>query len=146
MSFSSVTTRNQGAVPATTAASGRTAGESVLGGDLLINGDVMSAGDIRVDGKVRGNVECNVLTVSLNGEVEGGIIAKRVVIHGRVSGDIRGGQVMLHSTAVVYADIQHQGIGIEMGTRYDGTLRYLDESGAPAASSSGGGGGSSSGS
>lgn len=112
----------------------RTPGESVLGGDLLITGDVMSAGDIRVDGKVRGNIECATLTVSEHGEVEGGVVAKKVVIHGRVSGDIRGGQVMLHSTAVVYADIQHKGIGIEMGTRYDGTLRYIEESGNAGAS------------
>ena len=119
----------RGTPPAKTPMSGaRTPGESVLGGDLLITGDVMSAGDIRVDGKVRGNIECATLTVSEHGEVEGGVIAKKVVIHGRVSGDIRGGQVMLHSTAVVYADIQHKGIGIEMGTRYDGTLRYIDES------------------
>lgn len=135
MSFSNVTTRNPGSVPAPTAGAARSAGESVLGADLLIAGDVMSAGDIRIDGKVRGNIECNVLTVSQNGEVEGGIVAKRVVIHGRVSGDIRGGQVMLHSTAVVYADIQHQGIGIEMGTRYDGTLRYLDDAAASAVES-----------
>lgn len=128
--FSNVVARPSSSVPTATG-SGRNIGESVLGGDLLINGDVMSAGDIRVDGKVRGNIECNTLTVSLNGQVEGGIIARRVIIHGRVSGDIRGGQVMLHSTAVVYADIEHQGIGIEMGTRYDGTLRYLEEGGAP---------------
>ncbi|MCI4663215.1 MAG: polymer-forming cytoskeletal protein [Neomegalonema sp.] len=124
-SFSSASMR--GAPPAQTSMGARSTGESVLGGDLLITGDVMSAGDIRVDGKVRGNIECSTLTVSEHGEVEGGVVAKRVVIHGRVSGDIRGGQVMLHSTAIVYADIQHKGIGIEMGTRYDGTLRYIEE-------------------
>lgn len=134
-SYSSASARPVTTAPANAGTARPAAGESVLGGDLLIIGDVTSAGDIRVDGKVRGNIKCATLTVSANGEVEGGVVADRVVIHGRVSGDIRGGQVVLHATAVVYADIQHRGIGIEMGTRYDGTLRFVEDDEALADSS-----------
>ena len=48
---------------------------------------------------------------------------------GNVSGSIRSKRVMLHSTARVEGDIFHQGIGIEMGTRYDGTLKWTEDPG-----------------
>jgi hypothetical protein len=43
------------------------------------------------------------------------------------SGTIRGRRVMLQASAKVQGDIFHQGIGIEMGTRYDGTLRWTED-------------------
>jgi cytoskeletal protein CcmA (bactofilin family) len=46
---------------------------------------------------------------------------------GKVVGTIRGKRVMLHATARVEGDIYHQGIGIEMGTRYDGSLRWTED-------------------
>ncbi len=48
-------------------------------------------------------------------------------MQGRVAGTIRGRRVMLQSSAKVEGDIFHQGIGIEMGTRYDGTLRWTED-------------------
>ncbi len=60
--------------------------------------------------------------------VNGGIIANQEVrVQGKVSGIIRGRRVMLQATANVEGDIFHQGIGIEMGTRYDGTLRWTED-------------------
>jgi hypothetical protein len=37
---------------------------------------------------------------------------------------------MLQASAHVEGDIFHQGIGIEMGTRYDGTLRWTEDTSA----------------
>jgi len=54
---------------------------------------------------------------------------------------------MLQASAKVEGDIFHQGIGIEMGTRYDGTLRWtedehaFDEPPAPSRSKSSDSGG-----
>lgn len=101
---------------------------SVIGSELVIVGDVQSSGEIKVDGTIRGDVACSKVTVSENGEIQGGISAELVVIHGKASGSIKGRSVMLHATARVEADIKHQGIGIEMGTRYDGTLQWVDDS------------------
>jgi cytoskeletal protein CcmA (bactofilin family) len=61
-----------------------------------------------------------------------------------VTGTIRGRRVMLQASAKVEGDIFHQGIGIEMGTRYDGTLRWtedehvFDEPSAPGEHTNGG--------
>ncbi len=48
-------------------------------------------------------------------------------VQGQVKGTIRGRRVMLQASAKVESDIYHQGIGIEMGTRYDGTLRWTED-------------------
>lgn len=101
--------------------------DSVIGSGLVIEGNVTSRGDIKVDGVIKGDVDCAALTISENGSVEGGINAQQVTVHGEAKGSIRGRSVMLHKTARVEADVKHQGIGIEMGTRYDGALHWAED-------------------
>jgi len=102
--------------------------ESVIGEDLTIIGNVTSNGNLKLDGKLQGDMHCASLVVSEKGRIDGGIVANHeVIVFGNVSGSIRSKRVMLHSTARVEGDIFHQGIGIEMGTRYDGTLKWTDD-------------------
>jgi hypothetical protein len=77
----------------------------------------------------RRSIYCTSLVVTRNGSVNGGIIANQevTVLLGKVFGTIRGRRVMLQSSAKVEGDIFHQGTGIEMGTRYDGTLRWTED-------------------
>jgi len=102
--------------------------ESVIGEDLTIIGNVTSKGNLKLDGKLQGDMHCASLIVSEKGRIDGGIVANNeVIVFGNVSGSIRSKRVMLHATARVEGDIFHQGIGIEMGTRYDGTLKWTDD-------------------
>jgi len=102
--------------------------ESVIGEDLTIIGNVTTQGNLKLDGKLEGDMHCASLIVSEKGRIDGGIVANNeVIVFGNVSGSIRSKRVMLHSTARVEGDIYHQGIGIEMGTRYDGTLKWTDD-------------------
>jgi len=104
------------------------AGDSNISNDLTIIGDVSSSGSVTLDGVIEGNIYCTSLIVTVNGRVNGGIVANQeVTVQGKVTGTIRGRRVMLQSSAKVEGDIFHQGIGIEMGTRYDGTLRWTEE-------------------
>ena len=103
-------------------------GDSNISSDLTIIGDVSSTGSVTLDGTIEGNIYCTSLIVTANGRVNGGIVANQeVTVQGRVTGTIRGKRVMLQSSAKVEGDIFHQGIGIEMGTRYDGTLRWTED-------------------
>ena len=103
-------------------------GDSNISSDLTIIGDVSSTGSVTLDGTIEGNIYCTSLIVTANGRVNGGIVANQeVTVQGKVSGTIRGRRVMLQSSAKVEGDIFHQGIGIEMGTRYDGTLRWTED-------------------
>jgi cytoskeletal protein CcmA (bactofilin family) len=106
-------------------------GDSNISSDLTILGNVTSKGTLTLDGAVEGNIYCTSLTVTENGRVNGGIVANQeVTVLGKVNGTIRGRRVMLQSSANVQGDIFHQGIGIEMGTRYDGSLRWTEDSNA----------------
>ncbi len=102
--------------------------DSNISNDLTIIGDVSSRGSVTLDGDIQGNIYCTSLIVTANGSVNGGIIANQeVVVQGMVKGTIHARRVMLQSSAKVEGDIFHQGIGIEMGTRYDGTLRWTED-------------------
>jgi cytoskeletal protein CcmA (bactofilin family) len=105
--------------------------ESIIGPDLKITGNVICRGRVRLEGIIEGDMRCASLVVGQEGAVTGGIVAEEVAVYGRVAGTIRGRRVNLYATAHVEGDITHQGIGIEMGTHYDGRLRWssnaLDE-------------------
>ncbi|MEM7619924.1 MAG: polymer-forming cytoskeletal protein [Pseudomonadota bacterium] len=102
-------------------------GSTIISSDLTIIGNVVSKGQVTLDGTIQGDMHCASLVVGENGEIDGGIIANEVVVHGRVTGAIRGDRVMLQKTAHVEGDIFHQEIGIEMGTVFDGTLKRTDK-------------------
>lgn len=102
-------------------------GATVISEDLTIIGNVRSKGKVTLDGTIQGDLHCASLVVSNKGEIIGGIVANEVIIHGRVVGSIYGNSVELLAAADVHGDIFHRGIGIERGTKYDGTLKYLDD-------------------
>ena len=103
-------------------------GDSNISSDLTIIGNVSSKGSVTLDGTIEGNIYCTSLIVTGNGRINGGIVANQeVTVQGQVKGTIRGRRVMLQASAKVEGDIFHQGIGIEMGTRYDGTLRWTED-------------------
>jgi cytoskeletal protein CcmA (bactofilin family) len=111
-----------------TAGRGQSSSDSNISSDLTIIGDVSSKGSVTLDGAIEGNIFCTSLIVTENGRVNGGIVANQeVTVLGKVHGTIRGRRVMLQSSAQVEGDIFHQGIGIEMGTRYDGSLRWTED-------------------
>lgn len=99
--------------------------ETVISNDLTIHGNVTSEGIVRLEGTIVGDMNCSSLVVENDGAISGNISAEEVNVHGRVEGTVHGKNVMLHSTAFVEGDIFHQGIGIEMGTHYDGRLKWV---------------------
>lgn len=112
--------------PAPTAKSSNSARETVISNDLTIHGNVESDGIVRLEGTIIGDMNCASLVVENDGAISGNISAEEVKVHGRVEGTVHGKNVMLHSSAFVEGDIFHQGIGIEMGTHYDGRLKWVN--------------------
>jgi cytoskeletal protein CcmA (bactofilin family) len=100
--------------------------ETVISSDLTIVGNVISKGRVRLEGTIEGDMRCASLEVGETGSVTGTIIAEDVAVYGKVAGTVRGRSVRLFSTAHVEGDIFHRGIGIEMGTHYDGRLKWSD--------------------
>ena len=101
--------------------------ETVISNDLTIQGNVSSEGIVRLEGTIIGDMNCASLVVENDGAIAGNISADEVKVHGRVEGTVHGKNVMLHSSAFVEGDIYHQGIGIEMGTQYDGRIKWVKD-------------------
>ena len=93
---------------------------------LQFEGNVTSEGIVRLEGTIVGDMNCASLVVENDGAISGNIAAEEVNVHGRVEGTVHGKNVILHSSAFVEGDIFHQGIGIEMGTHYDGRLKWVE--------------------
>ena len=100
--------------------------ETIISADLRIIGNVLSKGRVKLEGIIEGDMRCRSLVVGEQGSVTGAIVAEEVSVYGKVAGIVRGDKVTLFSSAHVEGDIFHRGIGIEMGTHYDGRLKWTD--------------------
>ena len=101
--------------------------EAVITSAITIEGNVRSESSLRLEGTVAGDVQGLTVTVTEEGNVLGSIEGEDVSIYGRVTGTVRGKNIMLYRSARVEGDIIHQGIGMEMGTHYEGRLQWDNE-------------------
>jgi cytoskeletal protein CcmA (bactofilin family) len=95
----------------------------VISDDLKIVGrglKIISEGKLRVDGEIEGDVAGTEITIGEQGKVTGTVAAERVIVHGRLSGVIRGTDVALQASARVEGDIHHVSLTIEEGAEFDG--------------------------
>jgi len=94
-----------------------------IGKSVLVKGELSGSEDLYVDGEVEGTIELpgHNLTIGPNGRVHATIQAREIVIHGKVSGNIRGiEKVELRRSANVVGDIATQRIAIEEGAYFKG--------------------------
>jgi len=97
---------------------------------IRIKGEITGSEDLFVDGPVEGKVNLanGSLTVGPNGTVKADVIAREVIVRGRVEGKIQGRErVQLWSTGQVIGEVQTQRLAIEDGA----LLRGKVETGKP---------------
>ena len=88
---------------------------------------------IRIDGRVLGHVQAaSARSVSVvigpTGEVVGNLMAHRVIVAGKVSGNIHAlERVELHAGSFVQGDIKYVSMAIEHGARVQGLLLQMDD-------------------
>jgi cytoskeletal protein CcmA (bactofilin family) len=116
------------AAPASPAAAPASSSETVIStiisADITIEGNVTAEQGVCLEGKIQGDLRGKSVVIGREGSVTGSIIANEVAVYGRVLGSIQGKNVMLYKSAHVEGDVLHQGIGIEMGSHYDGRLKW----------------------
>jgi len=100
---------------------------SVLSSDLTIQGNVLTSGDIQIEGIVEGDIRAHTLVVGETATVKGEVIAEEVVVHGRVTGRLRGLKVRLSTSARCEGDIIHKTIAIESGAHFEGSVQRQDD-------------------
>ncbi len=102
--------------------------DTIIGRTTHIYGRLVLLDSVRIDGNVTGNIETgkdNKITVAIGptGEVSGDITAHRVMVAGKVEGNIYAAErVEFHKDSVVQGDISYGSIAIEHGARLLGLV------------------------
>ena len=95
----------------------------VIGRGATIVGALTLDGAVMIDGTIDGEIRCSNVHVSERGEVEGLIVADRVVVLGEVSGDIYARELVLGAGCAVHGHIYHQNLVLEAGCYFEGKSR-----------------------
>ena len=71
----------------------RSAPPTIISADLRVDGDITSEGEIQIDGVVDGDVRGARLSIGQGGTIKGSVTADRVLVRGRVTGQIKARMV-----------------------------------------------------
>ena len=99
---------------------------SIISSDLKVVGNLESTGDIEVDGTIDGDIRSRTLTIGESARIKGTMMADTMLIHGTVSGQVKGDLVRISKTANVTGDITYMTLGIEEGACVEGEIRRGD--------------------
>jgi cytoskeletal protein CcmA (bactofilin family) len=115
--------------------------DTLIGKTSEIYGRLVLGDSLRLDGKIVGNIESapnSKVTVAIgeDGEVIGDIFAYRVMVAGKVEGNIYATErVEFHKTAQIRGDVTYGSIGIEHGAKIVGlVIQGIDPNSANQAS------------
>jgi len=108
-------------------ASSEQGSQTLISPNAQVNGDVVFNGGLHVQGSVVGNVSADEqggqLVIGSTGAVEGEIDVPRVIINGRVKGDVHASEHLeLAEKAVIEGNVYYTMIEMVMGARVNGKL------------------------
>jgi len=111
--------------------------DTLVGENTKVSGDVNFSGRCHVDGIVKGNVISDTdgnsaLSISEDGNVEGGVTVPFIVLHGIVRGDVCASQrVELGPTARVIGNVYYNLIEMKVGAEINGKLVHQPQGKVP---------------
>jgi cytoskeletal protein CcmA (bactofilin family) len=100
-------------------------GEAWVGKSVVFRGDLISSEDMTIDGRVEGTIEVrdHRLTIGPNASIEADIVAKSVMIFGKVAGSVTGqDKVEIRLSASVEADVMCGYLSIQEGAHFCGKV------------------------
>jgi len=102
---------------------------TIVGKGSIIEGDVKVQNSLRVDGRIKGQIATtDSLVIGKEGEIEGEIRAKNVIVGGRIVGNIfASGKVVLEPKSTIQGEIKTSRIVIDEGATFDGTCTMSED-------------------
>lgn len=97
---------------------------SRLGRALKVTGVLDAEGDLYVHGTVFGRINADRVILGVEGCVEGDVVARDVLVEGRVNGRIFALNVTVESSANVTGRIFHNTLSVARGARVDGRMPW----------------------
>ena len=98
-------------------------GALVINRGVTIIGALSLDGPVTIEGTIDGGVRCSNLQITERGEVEGLIVADKVVVLGEFSGAIYARELILGAGCNVEGQIYHHKLVLEAGCYFEGQSR-----------------------
>jgi cytoskeletal protein CcmA (bactofilin family) len=117
-------------------AAGSPTEQATIGRSLVIKGEVTGAESLYIDGKIEGsiNVSDHRVTIGRNGTVTANILAREVVIMGKVKGNIQcSDRLDIRSEGSLTGDVTTQRISVEDGAILKGSVQVRSAEAKPVA-------------
>jgi cytoskeletal protein CcmA (bactofilin family) len=123
--YEAAPTRQASAGSATPASAVPTGEQATIGKSLIVKGELSGSESLYIDGKVEGaiNLPGNRVTVGRNGQVAANIVAREVVVLGKVRGNCQASdRVDIRSEGSLTGDVIAARISIEDGAFFKGGI------------------------
>jgi cytoskeletal protein CcmA (bactofilin family) len=103
-------------------------GQAHIGKSVVVKGEISGNEDLYVDGEVRGSIELrdHSLIVGPNGKVDANVIAREIVVHGALNGNVQAAdKIEIRKTGSILGDLTTARIIIEDGAYFKGSIDIL---------------------
>jgi cytoskeletal protein CcmA (bactofilin family) len=102
---------------------------TILGKGAYFEGVITVEHSLRVDGKVKGDVKTSdTLVVGKEGEIEGNVKAKNLVVGGKLNGIIDAdGKTVLESRSEFHGEMKTRKLVIDEGATFDGKCSMVGD-------------------
>jgi cytoskeletal protein CcmA (bactofilin family) len=112
------------------------ADQATIGKSLFIKGEITGSESLFVDGKVEGSINLagNRVTIGRNGQVAASIVAREIVVLGKVRGNVSAtDRVDIRAEGSLNGDVSAARISIEDGAFFKGGIDIRKPEGKPGA-------------
>ena len=109
-------------------------GAGRIGQSVVVKGDLSAAEDLTIEGQVQGKIELdrNVLTIGTAGRIEAQILARVVIVKGKVKGTITATEAInIRETASVEGELAAPKVSISEGAFFRGRVDMERPTGEP---------------
>ena len=96
-----------------------TPSSSVIGVEMQINGNIKCSGNLVLKGIVRGNIECDHISISSEGDLKGNIKSLYSTIGGNFIGDVFADTLAIESTASIKGNLYYNNLKAQPGAKLD---------------------------
>ncbi len=104
--------------------------EAFVGQETEIEGSIRTTETIRIDGKIKGGLNADSVIIGEHGQILGDVSANKVVVGGKVKGNISAAVVLeLMPKAVLMGDIRTAKLIIADGASFEGNCQMLKADG-----------------
>ena len=92
---------------------------SVIGTEMQISGNIKCSGNLVLKGKVKGNIECENMSISAEGNLKGNIKAFQCIIGGNFEGDVFADSLAIESAASIKGNMYYNNLRAQPGAKLE---------------------------